>query len=122
MPPESYATRTWPKTHTGAEAVLAWQRAAAARGWAERSAGWQRAQELTSLAGQVSARRVALEQVAEARQAGHEATEDTRQRALAADTELRRRHPGIDLPPLHPEHEQGADIATQAAWPEGLSH
>jgi conjugative relaxase-like TrwC/TraI family protein len=101
-----------------AEAVLAWQRAAAARGWAARSAGWQQAQELTALAGQASAHRAALEQVAEGRRAWHEATDDTRQRALAADTELRRRHPGIDLLPLHPKREHEADIGAQAARPE----
>jgi hypothetical protein len=59
-----------------------------------------------------------LEHIAEARAVWHNATEPTRQRAEAADTELRRRHPGIDLPPLHPKEEHIAAIAAQAGWPK----
>jgi hypothetical protein len=44
----------------------------------------------------------ALTQVAVARLAWRSATEQARQRALAADAELRRRHPEIEVPPLHP--------------------
>ncbi len=101
-----------------ADAVLARHRAGAARGRAERSLAWQQAQELSALAEQVRSRRQALEEAAEARQAWHDATDQARQQALAADTELRRRHPGIGLPPMQPQHEHSADAAGPAAWPE----
>jgi hypothetical protein len=101
-----------------ADAVLAWHRGEAARNWAGKSLACQQAQELSALAQQVRAHREKLEQIAEARRAWYQATEDTRQRALAADTELRRRHPGIDLPPLHPEKEHETGIAALAALPE----
>ena len=42
--------------------------------------------------------------------AWHQANEPARQRALAADTELRRRHPGIDLQPVHSEQGHGTRI------------
>ena len=45
--------------------------------------------------------------MAEARRRWHAATELTRQRALAADAELRRRYPDAELPPLHPADEPG---------------
>jgi len=101
-----------------ADAVMAWQQADAPRDWAERSLARQQALALSSRAQQAGARRQALEQIAEARVAWHEVTEPTRQRALAADAELRRRHPGIDLPPLHPQEQHAAAIAAQAGWPE----
>jgi Protein of unknown function (DUF664) len=86
-------------------AILAWHQADAAQGWAQRSLGRQHALALSSRAQQAGIRRQALEQMTEVRAAWYHATEPTRQRALAADTELCRRHPGIDLPPLHPEQE-----------------
>src|SRR5262249_10147794 len=79
----------------------------AAAGWAQRSLARQQALTLTSRAQQAEARRQALEQIARARAAWHQATEPTRQQAYAADTELRRRHPGIDLRPLHSEQGHG---------------
>jgi hypothetical protein len=45
------------------------------------------------------------------------ATRRQRHLAVAADTELRRRHPGIDLPPLQLDEEQAPGIAARAAWP-----
>jgi hypothetical protein len=90
-----------------ADAVLAWHQADAARDWVERSLARQQALALSSRAQQAGGRRQALDQIAEARGAWREATEQARQRALAADTELRRRHPGIDRQPLHPEQEHG---------------
>jgi hypothetical protein len=101
-----------------ADAALAWQQADAARNWAERSLAQQRALELSSRVQQAGARRQALEHIAEARVAWHKATESARQRALAADTELRRRHSCIELSPLHPEEERGARTQAQAAAPE----
>ena len=83
-----------------------------------RSLAWQQAQEVSALAEQVRSRRRALEEVAEARQAWHDATDQARQEARAADTELRRRHPGIYLPPMQPQHEQEAATSSPAAWPE----
>jgi hypothetical protein len=50
--------------------------------------------------------------------AWHEVTEPARQRALAADAELRRRHRGIDLPPLHPQEEHGPRTQARAARPD----
>src|SRR6185437_7085894 len=89
-------------------AILPWHQAETAQGWAQRSLARQQALELTSRAQQAGARRQAFEQRTEARTAWHHATEPIWQRAQAADTELRRRHPGIDLPPLRPEQEDGA--------------
>ncbi len=89
-------------------AILAWHQADAARDWAQGSLARQQALALISRAQKAGALRQALGQIAEARAAWHHATEPTRQRALAAETELRRRHPGIDLPPFHSEQEHGA--------------
>jgi hypothetical protein len=88
-------------------AILAWHQADAASDWAPQSLARQQALTLTYGAQQAGARRQALERIAEARATWHQATESARQRALAADTELRRRHPGTGLQPVHPE--QGHD-------------
>jgi hypothetical protein len=61
------------------------------------------------LAQELGARREQLAEIDDARRAWHAATEESRQRALVADTELRRRHPGMDLPPLHPDEELAAE-------------
>jgi hypothetical protein len=90
-------------------AILAWRQADTAQDWAQQSLARQQALTLTSRAQQAGARRQALEQAAEARAAWHQATEPARQQALGADTELRRRHPGIDLTPLHTAQEPGAE-------------
>jgi hypothetical protein len=47
----------------------------------------------------------------EARRLWHRATEVSRQRALVADTELRRRHPGMQFPPLR----SGDDLVTEVS-------
>ena len=59
----------------------------------------------------------ALADIAAARQRWHTATEADRQRALMADTELRRRHPDLELPPLHPEE----DMDRSERQPAGLA-
>jgi hypothetical protein len=96
-----------------ADAVQAWWRADAAAGEAERVQARLEAEAFSALAQEVGARREAMAEVAEARRAWHEATEVVRQRALVADTELRRRHPGIDLTPLHPDEELTAEVDQQ---------
>jgi hypothetical protein len=88
-----------------ADAVLAWYRADAAGDEAERTAARQEAQEYSALAQEVGAYRETLTEIAEARRQWHSATELDRQRAIAADAELRRRHPSAELPPLHPADE-----------------
>jgi hypothetical protein len=100
-------------------AILAWHQADAAPDWAQRSLARQHALTLGSRAQQAGARRQALEQIAETRAAWHQATEPTRQRALAADAELRRRHPGIDLRPIHSEQGHGTRIRSNIGR-EGL--
>jgi hypothetical protein len=84
-----------------ADAVRAWHRADAAANRAERASAREEAGEYSALAQEIGAYREALTEVAEARRCWHDATELTRQGALAADTELRRRHPDAELPPLH---------------------
>ncbi len=96
-----------------ADAVLAQNRAAAAVDEAERVAAGRQAAQRAALADEVGAYREKLAEVADARRQWHAATEASRQRALAADTELRRRHPDSDLPPLHPDAEPVADMAPQ---------
>ena len=86
-----------------ADAVRAWYRADAATDKAERVRAQQEAEESSALAQEVGAHREALAEVAEARRGWHAATELDRQRALIADTELRRRHPDAELPQLHPD-------------------
>jgi hypothetical protein len=85
-----------------ADAVRAWHRADAATGDAERVTAQQEAGEYGALAQQVGSYREVLTEVAQARRRWHTATELNRQKALAADGELRRRHPDMELPPLHP--------------------
>ena len=98
-----------------ADAVLAWHRADAAADETERTGFLREAGEYGALAQEVGAYREALTQVAEARRRWHTATEQDRQRALAADTELRRRHPEAELPPLQPPATSGA--AEKASGP-----
>jgi hypothetical protein len=90
-----------------ADAVRAWYRADAAANRAERARARQEAEGFSALAQEVGARRQALTEVAEARHRWHAATELTRQLALAADAELRRRYPDAELPPLHSADEPG---------------
>ena len=81
------------------------------------------AEEYSALAQEVGAYREALTEVAGARRRWHAATELDRQRAFAADAELRRRHPDADLPPLHPTDESSALESAAApgrAGPSGL--
>ncbi len=88
-----------------ADAVRAWHRADAAVGETERAQARREAEASGALAQEVGAHREALAEVAEARRRWHAATELDRERALMADTELRRRHPDAELPLLHPEEE-----------------
>jgi conjugative relaxase-like TrwC/TraI family protein len=88
-----------------ADAVRAWHRADAAVDEAERARVRQEAEQYSALAQEVGAHREALTEVAEARRRWHAATELSRQRALMADTELRRRYPEAQLPPLHADGE-----------------
>lgn len=88
-----------------AKAVHAWYRSDAATDAGERERARGEAEEHSALAQEVGAYREALADVAAARQRWHTATETDRQRALMADTELRRRHPDQELPPLHPEED-----------------
>jgi hypothetical protein len=98
-----------------AGAVLAWHRADAAADPAERARAAREAEELGALAQEVGAYREALTAIAEARRGWHAATEGPRQRALAADSELRRRHQGIELPPLRPSAEQASSARGPSA-------
>jgi conjugative relaxase-like TrwC/TraI family protein len=88
-----------------ADAVRGWHRADAAANEAERAAAHREAEGYGALAQEVGAYREALTEIAEARRRWHAATELDRQRALAADTELRRRHPDVEMPLLHPHEE-----------------
>jgi hypothetical protein len=96
-----------------ADAVLAWHRADTAADQAERTHVLREAGEYGALAQEVGAYREALTEVADARRRWHTATERDRQRALIADTELRRRHPEAELPPLHPSEEPVANPAAR---------
>jgi conjugative relaxase-like TrwC/TraI family protein len=98
-----------------ADAVLAWHRADAAADEAERTAALREAGQYGALAQEVGAYREALTEVAEARRRWHAATEQDRQLALIADTELRRRHPKAEFPPLHPPGESAAAGAASEA-------
>ena len=82
----------------------------------ERTRVQREAEQSSALAQEVGAYREALTEIAEARRRWHAATGLDRQRALMADTELRRRHPDVELPPLHPEAEaaSGADADPDA--------
>ena len=88
-----------------ADAVRAWYRADAAASQADRAEARQEAEQYSALAQEVGAYREALTEVAEARRRWHEASEPARQRALAADTELRRRYPDQEMPRLHLDDE-----------------
>jgi conjugative relaxase-like TrwC/TraI family protein len=88
-----------------ADAVRAWYRADAAGGDAERVQARHEAEQYSALAQEVGAYREALTEVAEARRRWHAATELNRQQAIAADGELRRRYPDIELPPLQPAED-----------------
>jgi hypothetical protein len=88
-----------------ADAVRAWHRADAAADETERAEALREAEENNALGQEVGAYREALTEVAEARRRWHASTELNRQRALLADTELRRRYPDAELPPLHPVEE-----------------
>ena len=104
------------------DAVLAWHRADVAVDKAEEERALREAEEHSALAQEIGAYREALTEVAEARRRWHAATELDRQRAQLADTELRRRHPDIELPPLHPPEEPavGAD-AQEPGGPAPIS-
>ena len=65
---------------------------------------------LVALAENAGQRETRRDLIAEARGRWHAATEHVRQRVLIGDGELRRRHPGIELPPLHPDAEEAADV------------
>lgn len=84
-----------------ADAVRAWHRVDAAADKADRAQARQEAERYSALAQEVGAHREALTEVAEARRRWHDAIELARQQALAADAQLRQRHPEADLPPLH---------------------
>jgi len=97
-----------------ADAIRVWYQADAAAGPTEQAKARREAKEYSALAQEVGAYRQGLTDVADTRRRWHTATEMTRQRALVADAELRRRYPDADLPPLHrgPEAERpdpGAD-------------
>ena len=83
-----------------ADAVRAWYRADAAATKADRAQARQEARQYTALAQEFGAYRQGLTEVAEARRHWHAATELSRQQALAADAELRRRHPDTELTSL----------------------
>ena len=98
-----------------ADAVLAWHRADAAPDEADRAGALREAGQYGALAQEVGAHREALTEVAEARRRWHAATEQDRQRALIADTELRRRHPEAMFPPLHTAEETVTSNAAHEA-------
>jgi AAA domain len=100
-----------------ADAVLAWHRADTAADEAERARALREAGEYGALAQEVGAYRETLTEVAEVRRRWHAATELDRQRALTADTELRRRRPKAEFPPLHPPGEPPAGAARGASRP-----
>jgi hypothetical protein len=102
-----------------ADAVLAWYRADAAADKAERTTAQQQADEYSALAQEVGAYREKLTEIAEARRRWHSETEPDRQRAVAADAELRRRHPHAELPPLHAGDAPPALISDPAAIETG---
>jgi hypothetical protein len=101
-----------------ADAVHAWFRADATADEAEGEQARQEAEALSVLAQEVGVYRDALTEIDEARRAWHAATEVSRQRALIADTELRRRHPGIDLPILNADGELATETGTQGRTAE----
>ncbi|MGH3157685.1 MAG: AAA family ATPase, partial [Streptosporangiaceae bacterium] len=100
-----------------ASAVHAWHRADAANDQDKRAQQRQEAKQLGALAQEVGAHREQLTEIDQARRHWHAATELDRQRALSADSELRRRHPGIELPPLRPEPDTATCDAQQPSDP-----
>lgn len=104
------------------DAVLAWHRADVAADKAEEERALREAEQHSALAQEIGAYREALTEVAEARRRWNAATELDRRRAQLADTELRRRHPDIELPPLHPPEEPAADAdAKEPGGPAPIS-
>jgi hypothetical protein len=101
-----------------ADAIRAWHRMDATMDETEQAQAQQEAEQHSALAQEVGAYREALTEIDEARRHWHSATELSREQALMADTELRRRYPGIELPPLHPEAEAGQDRADPDAEPQ----
>ena len=93
-----------------ADAVHAWYRADAAADEVEREQARHEAEGFSALAQEIGAHREALAEVADARRAWHAGTEESRWRALVADTELRRRYPGLELAPLHADDELAAQV------------
>jgi conjugative relaxase-like TrwC/TraI family protein len=100
-----------------ADAVRVWHRTDAAADEAERTRLRREAEEYGALAQEVGAYREALTEVAEARRQWHAATELDRQRALTADTELRRRYPDTELLTLHLREEP--DVTAHAQETSG---
>ncbi len=98
-----------------ADAVHAWHRVDVVIGQVEHDEARREAEGLSALAQEVGARREVLAEIDEARRAWHAATEVSRRRALAADGELRRRHPGIEMPLLHANEEQVGGTEPEAS-------
>jgi hypothetical protein len=88
-----------------ADAVHAWHQADATTDPAARTQALRQAEENSALAQEVGTYRETLTEIAGTRRRWHTATETTRQQALLADAELRRRYSDIDLLPLHPAEE-----------------
>lgn len=88
-----------------ADAVRAWYRADATTSDAERAQARHKAKQYSSLTQEVGAYREALTEIADARQRWHAATELNRQQAIAADGDLRRRYPDMELQPLRPAED-----------------
>ena len=109
-----------------AQAVRTWHRADAETGVISRARAQRLAARYSALAQEVGAYREALTEVAETRRRWHTATDQNRQQALAADAELRRRHPNLELPPLHlpddpTQGEQEPDLGRGEADPRSSS-
>ena len=102
-----------------ADAVHAWYRADIAADKAAREKARQGAEQFSALAQEVGSYREKLTQITDARRAWNAATEASRQRALMADTELRRRHLHVELPPLHsPEEARGSGTVPETVDPD----
>jgi len=106
-----------------AEAAHTWHQADATADPAERTRLQQDAEQASILVQEVGAYRESLTEIADARRHWHKATEPTRQRALRADAELRRRHPDADLPPLHtPAEPDRAEDTMPSGTHEPAAH
>ncbi len=105
-----------------ADAVQAWHRVDAAADQDAQAEAHREAEGLSELAQDVGVQRERLAEIDQARRAWHAVTEDSRQRALVADSELRRRHSGIELPLLHPDEDLTAEpsrtVVTADAHPD----